>query len=225
MLRYSFFVLSCLIVSSAFAQPILSEKEALQKVESFFGGGGNCGTTIWIWTFKFTTPEAMEGGAYYDIGQDIRMFKELSLINIVDVPVLIGHLHFRTELHPDVDKSKILEPPPSTCLRFTSEGEKIIQTVKIVRVESVKGGVTKWDGAIVYATLSVTNLNDLYVRYVQARKKPYAAVRKTRILFRYDPFKQAWDLNLRPRPPLPWDVAPINAEFTTQNAPQRLMED
>jgi hypothetical protein len=198
---------------SAFAaDPTLTEREAqdtLQRVTI-----GRCVTFV-VGEYNFVAVEAMQGGGKYETVQTLIALKEIGIVSWTDLPGILGWAHFNIELRSDIDHSQIVEIQSRIeCLYSSLEAG----VIKVIKVENVKGGATRWDGAIVYATITIRP-TELYVRYLQARQQPVTAISKSRYLYRYDPFKQTWNLKYRD------SVGIDQTNFTTSNVPDGLRED
>jgi hypothetical protein len=210
-------VIALLWESVAFADQVLSEREAQQLVEELTKS--NCGILIPIKEFDFITIEAMEGSSMYLPMQDVLALKDAGVIKMINLPTMLGKVHFRTELSDSVDKSQLVKavdaPNSPLCIKMSVGGV----ANKIVKIDNLKGGVTKWDGAVVYVSTSF-QATDLYAKYLTARKlSDRIGAFKRRILYRHDPFRQpSWIFRAA-------DIGPIQGEFTASRVPAALQQD
>jgi hypothetical protein len=212
---------------SANAENVMSMAEAQAKLEHIWGKPV-CGARVPLGEYKFATPEAAQGGQYHAIVLDIDAFKKAGVVKTVDLPGMLGMAHFRVELSDTVNPADIVNPVPTIptfkCVKFTNDET---QMVKVIKVQPVKGGRTKWDGALIYGTLSVSSFTDLYRRVTQFLGFSTNPVRKFRALFRYDPFKNDWSYATYGNPRrFANDVAPIDSSnFPTNNVGNALYSD
>jgi hypothetical protein len=125
--------------------------------------------------------------------------------------------HFRIEILPDMDASKVSASAPGLPFRcILAHIER--PTSKLIKIDSVKGGRTKWDGAIAYATIT-SRRTELFLQYLRARSLSLDETVKARYLFRYDLFNQSWSM-------VATDIAPLNSpNFNSSNVPTTLTQD
>jgi len=203
------------VVAARAAEPRLDEKTAQTMVERFFGN--NCGVVLPKGEYNFPITDAAQGGSKYDFTQNLIALKKIDAIKWIDMQSMLGFAHFRVEPNDNLDSNELIALGSSLkCIKFSSEP----QTTKVIKVEPVIGGVTRWTGAIVYAVLTA-NFTPLYQRYVQEKKINATPVRRARIVFRFDPFKEEWRILIKPGQAA-WDIGPINGDFNSQNVPQVL---
>jgi hypothetical protein len=199
-------------------QATMSQAEAQNNLDAMFVGANGCWVTFRLGEYNFIITDAAQGGSMYQQAQNLLALKEIGVVNWIDLQSAIGWAHFKIELRSEVDTTQAAPlrlPPNFACLKISATPEN----AKLVKVESVKGGATNWDGAIVYATVETTTTTPLYEKYIAARHVPSMASRKARYLFKYDIFKKDWSFRAT-------DVAPLNApDFNTQNIPNSLHQD
>jgi hypothetical protein len=143
--------------------------------------------------------------------------KEAGAINIIDLPGMLGFVHFRVEVAKDVDESQLTASGASTrCVKSIVTRP----TITVLKVDMVKGGRTQWDGAIVYYTVTNTQFTELFRKYVIASKRDWVlGGTRVRELWKYDIFNKTWKRN-----PVT-DGGPLNGEFMTSRVPEALERD
>jgi hypothetical protein len=122
--------------------------------------------------------------------------------------------HFRIEVRKDLNGAEIIQVANTgTCI------EKYAGpiTIKIVGITNLKGGLTKWDGAIILTKIT-GQLGELYKKYRTERKESASGDLRVRSLARYDPFAESWKL-------IDHDEAPLVDNFTTNNVPAATQSD
>lgn len=194
----------------------LSESEAQAKIDELAKNYTICGVVMPLGEFSFMTVEVAEGMSRREQWLTISALKDAGAINIVDLPTMLGSVHFRVEVRSDIDPSKLTQIGRSKCLvSNTAAG-----TGKVVKIDLVKGGTTRWDGAVIYYTVTNRNLSDLYVSYLAARKEAWkAGDLRIRALWRYDPFKGGWNRTQYV------DSGPLNGAFMSQKVTDGLRSD
>jgi hypothetical protein len=207
---------ACVLFTNAFAaDPALTERDAQQMMEKQLSEASNCGVRIPIGEYNFTLLEAAEGGGKHDLVASLITLKKIGVVDRIELQSVRDMAHFRIELRKDLDKTQIIEVANTgTCI------EKYVGpiTVKVIGVTNVKGGLTRWDGSIIYTKLTA-QLSELYKKYRIERKESAFGDLRVRSLARYDLFTESWKL-------IDHDEAPLsNMFFTTNNVPVALQRD
>ena len=199
------------------AEPTLTVREAQNKMDADITVPG-CGVMIPVGEFKFTEIDTYAGGTQHELAQRVAALKEAGAIDIINLPGMIGFLHFRTEVAKNVDASQItgFRNSSAKCVAY----HVTRPTLTVVKVDIVKGGSAHWDGAIIYSTVTNKQVTDLYRKYATASKMEWrTGDTRVRALWKYDLFKNSWD----PAPAV--DVGPLNGSFTTNMVPEALQRD
>jgi hypothetical protein len=197
---------SLLLATQALGQPVVSQSEFQRRYDSIPKSTGGCGVAIPLGEHNYTTPEGMQGGAKFELGRVVVALKDIGVIQLINMPTTIGFIRFRVALAADVDRSQVIEMASNTCIAQTTGPAELT----VVKADAVKGGNTKWDGAIVYFTITKRQLTDLYVKYMTARKREdMLGDLRARALWKYDVFKKDWIMTMSA------DVGPLNGQFST----------
>lgn len=217
-------LMTALLVFEAWGRPAaaaqLSKGEALDIAAPWLDAVPVCGQLIPLGEFSFTSPEASVGGPRHELVETILALKKAGVVNVIDLPAMLGFLHFRVEINPSADMKQIGGAGPSHCLMYNSEPA----VVHILSITSVQGGTTHWDGVIALATL-VVRKTPLFMEYQKDRNFPlykkdspdYDSER-VRMLFRFDPFTNKWKV-------VAVDTGPLDGDFFSRDVPNALRSD
>jgi hypothetical protein len=194
------------------AQPALTEQDALAKLQTL-GSYPDCGAFIPLGTYNFAAIEEMPPGPKAVLAKEIKIFADMGVITIIDLPSSPGFHSFRTELR--LDQGQTVKFLDRTCII----GGTKRPTYNVTKVEPVKGGATHWDGAIVYYSITNTQVSDFYRKYMTAmggeRKLGDLRVRG---LWKYDAVKKEWKQ-------VAADLASSNGDFETNRVADMLQRD
>lgn len=156
--------------------------------------------------------------------KEIIALKKIGAIRIIDLPALIGFVHFKTEVvadQPGIELINANSQWETHCIKRAVSDDMIgrgAATGKVIQAQRVKGGRTNWDGIIIYETQTFT-INPLYAQYLELMKLPPEGKERIQVLFKYDPFRNAWMKYM-------WDVGPLDwPNFPTQNVANALRQD
>lgn len=198
----------------AVADPTITEREATLLILRTVIG--NCGVRVPVGEYNFPVPSAAPGGEQHALVQTLIALKEINVVNWIDLQSMIGMAHFKIELRSDIDLSAFSAADANGARCILAHKER--PTLKLIKTEIIKGGTTKWDGAIVYTTITSPR-TDLFIKYWLARKWRLNETSKGRYLLRHDLFTQKWVL-------VAHDIALIDdPDFNSSNVPQALARD
>lgn len=207
-----FAFLFLLLSGSRVTAQSLSESDAYNLL-SYMRVSGGCGIVIPLGEYNFPVPEAADGGDKHEFAQRALALDKVGVLNWIDLPGILGMAHFRLTLKDTVDRAQIVEIGSLECIRLDVGTPEF----RILSITNIKGGQTRWDGAIILATHRTT-LTNLFIRYLQVRNQPVLSERRIRFLIKYDPFTKAWKR-------VTSDMGPLTGDFQTQNVPQALNRD
>lgn len=148
---------------------------------------------------------------------------DAGIIKWINPPSMVGMARFRVEIRDDIDQSQLTDykyrASPSKCLKSS-----VMPDVwKVVKVESVKGRITNWIGAIVYATKTTTP-TELWKKFLATTRRSFTSRRRYRILFEFDFFRETWvPATKSGRRILDW--GPLDGAFSTSNVVEALRDN
>src|SRR4051812_47475507 len=86
----------------------LSVSEAQAKLDELRKAGPSCGVVIPLGEYNFVALEVGEGMPRHEQWLAISALKDVGVVNIVDLPTMIGSVHFRVEVRPDLDPANVM---------------------------------------------------------------------------------------------------------------------
>jgi hypothetical protein len=169
------------------------------------------------------------GAKSYDA---IQALKQLNMIDVTDMISVKDKVAFKIKIPTSASKNDLYDLQPDIpaekamwCLKATDEKT---YKIDIVKIENTKSETKKWDAAVVYAIFHGPQYRDTFKKYLELTHQDPIGDRRARILLRYNPVKGSWRIDYNPlRTPvlLPFDFAPVDGEFVTENVPALLRED
>lgn len=174
------------LVSTASAQNVMSEREAISRIEQI---GNQLCITIPVGVFR-TMPPAMMSDQEKALARRALSLEYAGVVTVKSVGNLMENI-MTVRLRDDFDKSNLTSNPGRPCLR---SGNSFTVT-KIIRIESAQGGSSiKWTASVVYALFEVIPNKMAQIYYEKYGSNGAYGKRKGVFLFRQDAFNGQWNL-------------------------------